>query len=530
MVHTLRFLLLSLLWLLFPLIAKSEGEYERRIRTAELAGDRDQVALICREWQRSGQCSSGLLSWCYNALMSLETNAILLAQTDHDTYPVWLLQYALGVRPDVTVLSLPLLEDAAYRERVIQKSGRKDIPIGCSLPTFLNKLTTAQNAFNKHNPLYFSLLLDKVRLQAEQQHLYLTGLAMRWSPQAFDNVAVLRDNYENRFLTDYLRVDLQPEADPGLIASLNLHYIPAFLLLHRHYVAAGETAKADALQSLTLQVARKSGRESELQAFFFPEKNTDTVFFTNLTAKGLEKNMKKIKGKLWAAETETTNAQYEMFLQDLLKNKDFDQLNQCRTTKVDWRGLLPDSLRNLPDTELYKHGHPDEPACPVVSISHEAARRYCAWITKVYNTSTDKKKFKKVLFRLPTEQEWELAALGGREAVPYPWGGYYVQNSKGCYLGNYNVTKPCQDCSIKSAAAQDGGVFSVKADSYYPNDLGMYCISGNVAEMVSVPGVSKGGSWQDVPYYGQISVGKKQDAPSPSTGFRVFMEVIEEER
>lgn len=527
MVHTLRFLLLSLFLPLLPTPSFAEGEYERRIRTAELAGDREQVAQICREWQRSGQCSPGVLSWCYNALMSLENNAVLVTQNDHDTYPIWLLQYALDVRPDVSVLSLPLLESQAYRDQIVQLHQLKQVPVGSSLPDFLSNLTAGQGA-ERSNPVYFSPLLDKARLQAEQQRLYLTGLALRWSQRAFDNVAVLRANYENRFLTDYLKVDLQPETDPALVTALNLHYVPAFLLLHRHYVATGEAAKADALQSLTLGVARRGGREAELRAFFFSEKNTDSAFVTGLTAKVLEKNMKKIKGKLWAAETETTNAQYETFLQDLLKNKDFDQLNQCRTTKVDWRGLLPDSLRNLPDTELYKHGHPDEPICPVVSISHEAARRYCAWITQVYNASTDKKKFKKVLFRLPTEQEWELAALGGREAVPYPWGGYYVQNSKGCYLGNYNVTKPCQDCSTKSAAAQDGGVFSVKAESYFPNDLGMYCISGNVAEMVSTPGISKGGSWQEIPYYGQIPTVKKQEAPSPSLGFRVFMEVIEE--
>ena len=109
MPHTLRFLRLGLLLPLLPAPTFAEGEYERRIRTAELDNDREQVAQICREWQRSGQCSPGVLSWCYNALMSLETNAVLVTQNDHDTYPVWLLQYALDVRPDVAVLSLPLL-------------------------------------------------------------------------------------------------------------------------------------------------------------------------------------------------------------------------------------------------------------------------------------------------------------------------------------------------------------------------------------------------------------------------------------
>ena len=295
MLHTLRLLLLGLLLPLLPTPSFAEGEYERRIRTAELAGDRDQVAQICREWQRSGQCSPGVLSWCYNALMSLEINAVLVTQNDHDTYPIWLLQYALDVRPDVSVLSLPLLESPTYRDQIIQLHQLKQVPAGSSLPDFFTKLTTGQGA-ERSRPVYFSPLLDKSRLQAEQQRLYLTGLALRWSQQAFDNVAVLRSNYENRFLTDYLKVDLQPETDPALVTALNLHYVPAFLLLHRHYVATGEAIKADALQSLTLGVARRGGREAELRAFFFPEKSADSTFVTGLTAKVLEKNMKKIKG------------------------------------------------------------------------------------------------------------------------------------------------------------------------------------------------------------------------------------------
>jgi formylglycine-generating enzyme required for sulfatase activity len=193
----------------------------------------------------------------------------------------------------------------------------------------------------------------------------------------------------------------------------------------------------------------------------------------------------------------------------------------------------------------------------VQNISHDAAQRYCAWITKVYNASPEKKKFRKVLFRLPTEQEWITAALGGKKDTPYPWGGYFVRNSKGCYLGNYNSTVPCGDCPGQSSkitasalplqdggnvgapesdnvakqvlgSSNDGGFFTVEADSYYPNDFGLYAVSGNVAEMVSEPGITKGGSWQDINYYGQIPVVQKVSGPSPAVGFRVFMEVIEE--
>ena len=194
------------------------------------------------------------------------------------------------------------------------------------------------------------------------------------------------------------------------------------------------------------------------------------------------------------------------------------------------------------------------------NISHDAAKRYCAWMTQVYNSSTEKKKYKKVIFRLPTEAEWMEAARAGVKDSPYPWpGGYYVQNTKGCYLGNYNTTKPSGDCpdqtlqgfaSVDNAALTapipeqkpvdnakfttmalgalyDGGFFAVPVTSYYPNNFGLYAISGNVAEMIDEPGKTKGGSWQDITYYGQIPTVKVHEGPSPAVGFRVFMEVLE---
>ncbi len=85
-----------------------------------------------------------------------------------------------------------------------------------------------------------------------------------------------------------------------------------------------------------------------------------------------------------------------------------------------------------------------------------------------------------------------------------------------------------QDVGQLKPESNDGGFFPVKTDSYFPNDFGLYAISGNVAEMIDQPGKAKGGSWQDEPYYGQVTVVKEYTLPSPAVGFRVFMEVIEE--
>lgn len=529
MQHLATALLLFTAGLFFPSILGaencSEKAYEERIREAELAGNNDLVTTICREWYASGQYSTGVLNWNFNALMSLEANATLITQNEHDTYPALLLQNALDIRPDVMVLNLQLLEDQTYRTTKAQRIKLFPGFTSSTLPEFISKLTNIAQL--GANPLYFSVLLDKSRIQTDQRKLYITGLALQYSEGSFDNIALLRYNYENRFRTDYLNFELQPEKSPEIVTQLNLNYIPAFLLLYRHYQTAGEVQKAEGLKELSLKIARAGKREADFRALF-PDTQTPEIPQSAIAPKSLDKVMKKVGERLYAAETELTNGQYELFLQDLLKNKDFEQLALCRTSKTDWRTLLPENMRALPDAIIFKNGHPDAATSPVQNISQDAAQRYCNWITQVYNTSDTKKKFKKVLFRLPTETEWELAASGGLKSAAYPWGGYYVRNAKGCYLCNINATEPCGDCPEAKDISNDGGIFTVPAETYYPNNFGLYNVAGNVSEMIQEPGKTKGGSWQDAAFFGQLKSVKMETAPSPTIGVRVFMEVIEE--
>jgi formylglycine-generating enzyme required for sulfatase activity len=520
--------LLSLKSILLPSALQASGDYETRIREAELKGDRLQVESLCRAWHQSGEYSPGVLNWCYNALMSVEPNAVLITQNDYDTYPVWMLQYALDLRRDVSVLSLPLLEDKDYRENITRLNPMKYVPTDGSLAGFLNNLLSGRNEPGV-NPVYFSAATEKGRIESNKQFLYVTGLAMKYSRSNYDNLWALRINVENAFRTDYLELEFQKDPLPEVVKSLNLSYLPAFFLLHSHYTATGQSLKAAKMQRLSMRIGREAGQEAQVQAFFQPAASVKpSLLYTAFRAKDLEKRVKKIKENFWAGETEVTNADYEQFLSDLLKNREFDLLDSCRIAKTDWRSLLPEQFRHLDDAAVFKFGHPDDPGQPVQNISYAAAQRYCEWITRAYNADTGKKKFKKVLFRLPTKAEWEECASFGLSNVAYPWGGYYVRNSKGCYLGNYFSTEPCKDCPDQDKDSNDGGFFTVPASSYFPNNAGLYCISGNVAEMVAEPGITKGGSWKDIAYYGQVKVDNQYTAAAPSIGFRIVMEVLEQ--
>ncbi|MEL7530736.1 MAG: hypothetical protein AAFN10_05480 [Bacteroidota bacterium] len=63
--------------------------------------------------------SYDILSYNYNVLMSLEKDAILFTNGDNDTYPLWLLQDAMGVRADVIVLNCSLAALNDYLNRLL---------------------------------------------------------------------------------------------------------------------------------------------------------------------------------------------------------------------------------------------------------------------------------------------------------------------------------------------------------------------------------------------------------------------------
>lgn len=494
-------------------------------------GNTEKVAYFCQALFEAGEFMPSIMAWNYNMLASIEKDGILLTHGDNDTYPAWVIQNVKNTRKDVKVLNVNLLMHDSYRQRIFEEMGLSPI----SAADYHNYqdmylAITRQFMQQSSHPVYVATSVPEYIRKALGDSLYLVGLAFKYSSEPFDNLAFLKNNYENKFLKDHLYIQLEPDTGSNVIANMNMHYLPAIILLRNHFQDSGEQAKASEMESMIRSIAMKAGKEDFIANYLGYPSETDKNFVSAISVKKLQKGVAKIRGNLYAGTTEVTNEDYEAFLMDLVKNREFELLEKCKAPKTDWRSLLPAKYQSLPDSKVFDNGHPDDGLAPVQNISYEAAMEYCKWITKVYNNSTDKKKeYGKVEFRLPTEEEWEYAAHGGRKDAPYPYGGYYVRNEKGCFLFNSNVSEeePCGDCTdkAKAQAHNDGGFFPLNAAAYFPNDFGLYNCSGNVAEMISVKGIAKGGSWEDLPQDATISSKKKYVEPSPAIGFRVFMEV-----
>ena len=192
----------------------------------------------------------------------------------------------------------------------------------------------------------------------------------------------------------------------------------------------------------------------------------------------------------YMSAAEVTNFEYRTFLFDLLEQGRKEDFLIAKPDQSLWAKDYPEY--NQPLVELY-FSHPAYNEYPVNNISRAGAEMYCEWLTKATNgVLNSKNKPRMMNIRLPSNVEWDYAALGGNNTNVYPWGGPYVRNSTGCYLANFNPEGENPN--------DDGAMHTAAVYSYSPNGYGLYCMSGNIAEMVwdykdkSIIG-TKGGSF-----------------------------------
>jgi hypothetical protein len=241
----------------------NQGELERNI------ADRD---LYSKKKFDAGQFSTGIVYYNYNVLMGLEPKAILFTGGDNDTYPIWWLQ-SQGIRKDVTVINLSLIQIDYYRDKLFAELGVEAWPkpaggmqTSVEYEHFQNGIIRHVASNTKKLPVYAALTVgcNGKYTQIVEDKLYLTGLAYLYSERSIDNIAVMKRNVEQLYALDYLDKAFYNEISPDMVKIINGNYIVPLMHLYDHYKLAGDNQRGEWVKAKLIAVSKGTEHESEI--------------------------------------------------------------------------------------------------------------------------------------------------------------------------------------------------------------------------------------------------------------------------
>lgn len=240
---------------------------------AETNQKTDLKKAVLTKWYQANDIQPAILNYNYNVLMSVAKNGILFTHGDNDTFPLWMLQTVLGIRTDVVVINLPLFTLENYRNHLL-----KTLSINPKQPYPLNDKSRMGATSSevgkwivanfKGKNWYMAETVSDEFYKSFEDSLFLEGLAFKFSEKKYDNVSILKENLENRFLKDYLKVAFTHNAGQEVADCLDANYIPAMVMVYESLLAKKDTSGAAKMKQEIKALAARLHKTEELDAYF----------------------------------------------------------------------------------------------------------------------------------------------------------------------------------------------------------------------------------------------------------------------
>jgi hypothetical protein len=231
---------------------------------SELERDKATFSKVAKKLYEINRMPSGALNWAYNVLTEVSENGIVFTAGDNDTYALWIVQEAMNYRKDVTVINSYMIQIDDYRAKLFKEKGLA--------PLEMDKKNPGSTAFFKQIFENKAKIPVHVSTSASGQftdttitdNLYLTGLTYIYSLEDVENIAVIKRNFEKRFLLDHLTKNFSYSYG-DLDSRIKHMYLPGLMKLYFHSKTADDLEGIAYYKGLIDSIAKELDMEAEIQ-------------------------------------------------------------------------------------------------------------------------------------------------------------------------------------------------------------------------------------------------------------------------
>ena len=185
------------------------ADYERQIVASYTSKNMPMLDSLLKSYYNTGLYPIDVLMYNYNELQGMEDWSVIVMSSAESLIGKLILQRVLNEHRDKVLVCI---ETGGLDATICGKLGIAE-PQTSGRPEEVFEQTIKWVAEHSDRKVYFPFTdspLFKQFPDAMKACIYNEGLTMRYSTTPYDNIAVKIRNLEERYLTDYLKLSLQP--------------------------------------------------------------------------------------------------------------------------------------------------------------------------------------------------------------------------------------------------------------------------------------------------------------------------------
>lgn len=249
--------------------------YPNLVTHYEITNNKEKENAILKKWFNTNEIEPWKYYLNYNALAFLDPNALMFSSGDNTIYPKLLLQQGLDIRKDVKLITIPFIvfSNGDYynnllKELKITKFNEEAVVIDKELDTpeymqiAIAKIKHIIN--NTSRSVYFDNSYYPDLTPAFDDNLYIEGVVVKYREESYNNIAVLKKNFENNYLLDYLKTDIEPISSNKPVA-YGYWYIMPLDILYNYYKESNNKQMQEQTKELIYKIGAKCGLSDKIK-------------------------------------------------------------------------------------------------------------------------------------------------------------------------------------------------------------------------------------------------------------------------